>query len=875
MDDEQSSAPGSRPEFGAIFMSNSATKKECLRRRLLGLPSSQSHFVKQVQSGMILFLFEFERRELHGVFQACSDGAMNIVPHAFSSSGMQFPAQVKFRPLWNCHPVCENEFCDAIRENYFSRNKFRFGLSEDQVRRLLSLFSVKRVKDQAPERQLTRCKVASPGGYVTGKNRRLVDKSPISNCVLGECDVNKHHGSLTATMHQGDSFYADDRATGGSRFGTFKDIGYEASAFLNDCFQDLRAKFGRNLDDGEHATNDKVDNEWNTGIKLQPAVPIELSSGNFRSISNDDRFADSDRIERKRCRDDGFHLMVPIANHTSQSEVNPQVYSSKHVLETDQFIDDPTRPSSRFLPSTEMQNSNVSYPLTSEDSIVTSTLPYDLGAHGSNYPRSLSLGFNNDHPSLQEYPTHDSFVGNVLVSSTNPSFPSLLESRRTTTANVSSDSMDFIPLPYSDQYEGSGRTSLPIDDHIDNLVAEYSNKEHFADVSLLKPSLSPVLSSEIRNFVGVNERSSSFGTYRSEVPSVVFSDRYPASLQDKHDYQVAGCENDTEFGDDGFMFKECHRHGDFLYNDNRATENDMFAIYRNEDTSLSPAAYHNSECLYPDYPKKRSSVFSRLSLPPKAFERDDNTSPGISDSNYANSVNDVMDMLQRSHHQWVKTSKQLVKHRDDAAFVRDRKQDTRKDDSAMIPNKINVKPTTFSNENSCQKNQEATFVDFKRRSASRKKLEDGKTRNHCAIPNNSASAPQCKKRKLIRPAFGVVESSDRGMSGDTSENLMAFSTECSVSKEAESIKVTVCHGNENDTLQNVELPNVICQTAVESNSVDMGIGPNSDKVESSVALKNADEDGKESSQSNGVSSMSSGHSGEAHVEIQQVLTTMI
>lgn len=96
MDDaEQNSVFGSCPEFGAIFISNNSTKKECLRRKIFALPSSQYHFVKQVKAGMILFLFEFERRELHGVFQACSDGAMNILPHAFSSSGKEFPAQVR------------------------------------------------------------------------------------------------------------------------------------------------------------------------------------------------------------------------------------------------------------------------------------------------------------------------------------------------------------------------------------------------------------------------------------------------------------------------------------------------------------------------------------------------------------------------------------------------------------------------------------------------------------------------------------------------------------------------------------------------------------------------------------------------------------
>lgn len=86
--------PGRVAECGAIFMSNTSTKRECFRRKLLGLPSAQANFVKQIKAGMILFLFEFERRELYGVFRACCDGSTNIVPHAFSSSGKQFLAQV-------------------------------------------------------------------------------------------------------------------------------------------------------------------------------------------------------------------------------------------------------------------------------------------------------------------------------------------------------------------------------------------------------------------------------------------------------------------------------------------------------------------------------------------------------------------------------------------------------------------------------------------------------------------------------------------------------------------------------------------------------------------------------------------------------------
>ncbi|XWS18686.1 hypothetical protein CRYUN_Cryun32bG0066100 [Craigia yunnanensis] len=905
-DEEQNSVPGSCPEFGAIFMSNNATKKECLRRKAFALPSSQLHFVKQVKAGMILFLFEFGRRELHGVFQACSDGAMNILPHVLSSSGKQFPAQnfiqVKFTPMWYCRPLSENEFRGAIKENYFSRYKFNFGLSEDQVRRLLSLFCLKRLKDQAPQRQLTRSKVARPSGYSTSKNRRLVDRSPMSNQLPVKCDVDNNHGPVISTIHQGDSFYNDDRATDDGRFGTYMDVVYEhkASAFLNECFRDIMGKVGGN-NAGEYAKSDRVDIEWNTGIELKPAVSVGYSSGNFRSISNDVRFAKNVRIGTKCYKDDGFAPTISTAYPSSfQSKVNPQAYSSKHVLETDSFIDDPTRPSSTFLPSMEMQNSNVNYPMTFEDSIVTTTLPYDPDVPNVNYRGSSSLGFNQGHAPLQEYASNDGYVGNVLGSSTNQSFPSLLETRRTTiTPDVYSGSGDFT-LPYSNQYERSNRTSLPKHDYLDNLAAEYSQKECRGDLSLLKPSLAPVPSSEIINIVRISEPSSSYRTSSSKFLSLAFSDRYPTLLRGKYDCQVPEHENGAEFGNGGFMFKECQQQEDSFYNDNRSIQDGRFEMYKNEDyekkesqhqlhvheprkvdyhevTLFSPAAYQNSECLYPDRQKKRSSVFSRLALPPKACEQESNSPPGSADIDRNTSVNEIMDMLHQSRYHWVKTrSKQFVKHHDIAANFRDKKQASRKDGSAMILKEMNVKPISFSKENSSQKTEETTFVDFKRRSAVRKNLEDDKTGNHYeTLDDKTASAAQCKKRKLIRPDFCENESSDRCISGDALENVIASSTKCSVGKNAESIKVSVCHLNENDILQNLKLPNVICQTAVEGNNIDEGSGSNSEQfsMESFIALRSADEGGKELSQSHGISSMTSVSCEDMCIEIEQDLTT--
>lgn len=167
--DEDNGAAGSIPECGAIFMANGVTKNECLRHKVFALPSSMSGFLKHVKAGMALFMFEYEKRELFGVYQAISDGAMDIVPHAFHSVGKHFPAQVIFRQIWNCYPLSENEFRDAIMENYFSAKKFNFGLSEDQVHRLLLLFSAKKLNNKPPtclETELVR--------HSDGKDRHLI-----------------------------------------------------------------------------------------------------------------------------------------------------------------------------------------------------------------------------------------------------------------------------------------------------------------------------------------------------------------------------------------------------------------------------------------------------------------------------------------------------------------------------------------------------------------------------------------------------------------------------------------------------------------------------------------------------------------------------
>uniref|UniRef100_A0ACD5ZPM3 Uncharacterized protein n=1 Tax=Avena sativa TaxID=4498 RepID=A0ACD5ZPM3_AVESA len=126
---------------GAIFLCNRLTRKECFHRKIFGLSSKCTEFIHKVKSGATLFLYDVEQRKLHGVFEATSDGAMNIVPDAYASSGFQYPCQIRFKRIWFCKPLLESEFEDAVQDNYFSRNRFSYSLTHQQVVNLLHLFS--------------------------------------------------------------------------------------------------------------------------------------------------------------------------------------------------------------------------------------------------------------------------------------------------------------------------------------------------------------------------------------------------------------------------------------------------------------------------------------------------------------------------------------------------------------------------------------------------------------------------------------------------------------------------------------------------------------------------------------------------------------
>ncbi|CAK8534708.1 unnamed protein product [Lathyrus sativus] len=311
------------PEDGAIFMANRSTLKECFQRSLFGLPDSFSGFVNNVKAGMILFLFEFEARKLYGVFKAVSDGGMNIVPHAYASSGKQYPSQVKFTTILRCDPLFEDEFCDVIRDNYFTTYKFNFGLSKDQIEGLMWLFNSrkhevphslhqKRKKKRKWDFQIIENKLIK-GRFTNTQKRKLVshdgasvtaeqevEKLSLSRESCGNCESIQFHGdaydpenpgfnhSVGSGAHSAASYESHELPSFPKKKGNLPILEEETEDFIPLCSTD-----NSDLEDGE------LDNFSESSEEKQ--IGLDMLEGNEVSYIPVPRFLISDKESNRLC----------------------------------------------------------------------------------------------------------------------------------------------------------------------------------------------------------------------------------------------------------------------------------------------------------------------------------------------------------------------------------------------------------------------------------------------------------------------------------------------------------------------------------------------------------------------------------------------
>lgn len=100
---------------GYVFICSHRTERECFERTLFAMPKSAWNWVSQVKKGDILFLLNYQSNRLHGVFEATTDGTLNIEPSAFDG---RFPAQVRVRRKMRCPSLDEAALLPLIKRRW-------------------------------------------------------------------------------------------------------------------------------------------------------------------------------------------------------------------------------------------------------------------------------------------------------------------------------------------------------------------------------------------------------------------------------------------------------------------------------------------------------------------------------------------------------------------------------------------------------------------------------------------------------------------------------------------------------------------------------------------------------------------------------------
>ncbi|KAH7677730.1 Development/cell death domain-containing protein [Dioscorea alata] len=128
---------------GVIFGCKNNTMMECLSKQLFGLPSLHFSYVRKIEPGLPLFLFNYSDRKMYGIYEAAGCGQMNIDPYAWTDGGAEktaFPAQVRICIKMQCEPLVEKQFKKAIKDNYYNQVHFWFELDHIQTQDLIALF---------------------------------------------------------------------------------------------------------------------------------------------------------------------------------------------------------------------------------------------------------------------------------------------------------------------------------------------------------------------------------------------------------------------------------------------------------------------------------------------------------------------------------------------------------------------------------------------------------------------------------------------------------------------------------------------------------------------------------------------------------------
>jgi very-short-patch-repair endonuclease len=162
---------------GFVFICSKTTQDECLARMLFGSTLEYEDKVLKVREGDLGFLYNIDTDVLFGVFEAISDGSLDIEPRAWKG---RFPAQVKVGWMEECEPI-------KGARSLFRKLRIGFGnllLMSQQVNNLRNAFERVPAIEEDFRKKYPRKYRAHDGHYVRTKSEAIIDNWLYSHLIV-------------------------------------------------------------------------------------------------------------------------------------------------------------------------------------------------------------------------------------------------------------------------------------------------------------------------------------------------------------------------------------------------------------------------------------------------------------------------------------------------------------------------------------------------------------------------------------------------------------------------------------------------------------------------------------------------------------------
>jgi hypothetical protein len=129
---------------GFIFLCDSNTETECLKRLLIGTNNSKiySQAFSQIKIGDLCFLYNYKTGLLRGVYKALTQCKKNLEPNAWSDSGTSFPFQVRISSESEyINPISVDDIRNLIKFSPWAGNLVPPSIiSNEEIKNILKKF---------------------------------------------------------------------------------------------------------------------------------------------------------------------------------------------------------------------------------------------------------------------------------------------------------------------------------------------------------------------------------------------------------------------------------------------------------------------------------------------------------------------------------------------------------------------------------------------------------------------------------------------------------------------------------------------------------------------------------------------------------------